>query len=266
LDLGLKGKVAIVTGGSSGIGLATAQRFLAEGARVAIVGRNAGTLEKAAQALRAGDGVAAADVAIFAGDVAKPADIAAMVAGAVDALGRLDIVVSNAGSRLPGDFDTLDISALEAHWRTKVLGTWELARQATPHLRKQSSGRFIVVIDQAGKVPAASTIGACVTAAAQHAFIKALSDHLAKDNILVTAVCPSHIRTPATEGLNLDGERYLGVSLEHQESGWGLKVPLGRMGAPEDVANAIAFLASERASFLCGTNFDVDGGYQRMIF
>jgi 3-oxoacyl-[acyl-carrier protein] reductase len=115
-------------------------------------------------------------------------------------------------------------------------------------------------------VPAANTIGSCVTDAAQHAFVKALSDHLGKDNILVTAVCPSHIRTPMTEGLDLEGERYIGHSLEHQQSGWGLQVPLGRMGEPEDVANAIAFLASERASFLNGTNLDVYGGYQRMIF
>lgn len=266
MDLALGGKVALITGGSSGIGLATAQRLLAEGAKVAITGRDAGKLEKAAQTLREGEGVAAGDIATCAGDVSKPADVAAMVAAAVNAFGRLDIVVSNAGTRLSGNFDTLDTSKLEAHLRTKVLGAWELARQAAPHLRKQKTGRFIVVVGQSGKVPAANAIGSCVTNAAQHAFVKALSDHLAKDNILVTAVCPSNIRTPLTEGLKLEGERYLGRSLEHQESGWGLQVPLGRMGAPEDVANAIAFLASERASFLCGTNFDVDGGYQRMIF
>jgi 3-oxoacyl-[acyl-carrier protein] reductase len=266
VDLGLTGKVALITGGSSGIGLATAQRLLAEGAKVAIVSRDAGKLDKAAQTLRQGEGVAAADIAMCVGDVAKPADVAAMVAAALKAFGRLDIIVSNAGTRLPGNFDTLDIAAVEAQLHTKLLGAWELARQAVPHLRKQKSGRFIVVIGQAGKVPAANAIGACVTNAAQHAFVKALSDHLAKDGILVTAVCPSHIRTPMTEGLKLEGERYLGQSLEHQEAGWGLQVPLGRMGAPEDVANAIAFLASERAAFLCGTNFDVDGGYQRMIF
>jgi 3-oxoacyl-[acyl-carrier protein] reductase/bacilysin biosynthesis oxidoreductase BacG len=266
LDLGLKGKAALVTGGSSGIGLATAQRLLVEGAKVAIVGRDTDKLENAAQKLRESSGVAAKDVMTFAGDVSKPTDVERMVAAAVSACGSLDIVVSNAGTRLPGDFDTREVFALDTHWRTKILGAWELAKQAAPHLRKQLSSRFIVVIGQAGKIPSAGAIGACVTNAAQHAFVKALSDHLAKDNILVTAVCPSHIRTPMTEGLKLEGERYLGQSLEHQESGWGLKTPLGREGAPEDVANAIAFLASERASFLCGTNFDVDGGYQRMIF
>jgi NAD(P)-dependent dehydrogenase (short-subunit alcohol dehydrogenase family) len=172
LDLGLKGKVAIVTGGSSGIGLAVAQRFLAEGARVAITGRDARKLESAVQTLRKGDGVANEHVMSHAGDVAVAADIAAMVAAAVKAFGRLDIVVSNAGARLAGNFDTLDIASIEKQLRTKVLGAWELARQAVPHLRKQNAGRFIVVVGQAGKVPAANTIGACVTNAAQHAFAR----------------------------------------------------------------------------------------------
>lgn len=266
MDLGLKAKVALVTGGSSGIGLATAQRFLAEGAKVAIVGRDTRKLDAALKTLREQDGVAPGDVMAHAGDVSRPADVAAMVSATVEVLGRLDIVVSNAGSALPGRFDALDATSVDAQLRTKVLGAWELARQAFPHLRKQKTGRFIVVIGQAGKVPAANTIAACVTNAAQHAFVKALSDELGKDNILVNAVCPSRIRTPRTEARKWEGERYLGQSLEHQESGWGLEVPLGHMGEPEDVANAIAFLASEQAAFLTGTNLDVDGGYQRMIF
>lgn len=266
MDLKLTGKAVLITGGSSGIGLATASRFLAEGADVFIAGRDPGRLETAIDRLRNGGGAAAGKVGGIAGDVGQPADVEAMVAGAVAALGRLDIVVSNAGTHLRGDFDALETASVEAQLRTRLLGAWELARQAVPHLRRQGSGRFIVVIGQAGKVPAADMIGSCVTNAAQHAFVKALSDHLGRDNILVTAVCPSHIRTPMTEGADMAGERYLGRSLEHQESGWGLQVPLGRMGAPEDVANAITFLASERAAFLSGTNLDVDGGYQRMIF
>lgn len=265
MDLNLAGKAALITGGSSGIGLATARRLLAEGARVAISGRDTDKLERAVGTLREADGKAPGHVTGHAGDVSRPTDVAAMVAGAVSALGRLDIVVSNAGTHLQGDFESQDMAAVEAQLRTQVLGAWELARQAAPHLRKQETGRFIVVVGQAGKVPAANTIAACVINAAQLAFVKALSDHLGRDNILVTAVCPSHIRTPMTEAMDLEGERYIGRSLEHQKSGWGLQVPLGRMGEPEDVANAIAFLASRRSAFLTGTNLDVDGGYQRMI-
>jgi 3-oxoacyl-[acyl-carrier protein] reductase len=96
--------------------------------------------------------------------------------------------------------------------------------------------------------------------------VKSLADFLGPDNILVNAVCPSRITSPLTQKLNLDGERYIGVSLEHQESGWGVQVPLGRFGDPDDIAAAVVFMASECASFITGTNIDVDGGYQRMIF
>lgn len=254
MDLALKGKVALITGGDSAIGLATARRFLAEGVKVAVAGRDAGKLEKAVQTLRA----ASADVTCHAGDPSQS------VAAAVKAFGQLDIVVSGDGQDLRGNFDSLDPATVDAYLGTKVIGAWELARQAVPYLRKQKSGRFIVVVAEAGKLPAANTIASCVAGAAQHAFVKALSDHLGKDNILVTAVSAGNIRSVTDPGI--EGERYIGRSLEHQEAGWGLTTPLGRMGEPEDVANAIAFLASERAAFLTGTHFDVDGGNQRMIF
>lgn len=254
LDLALKGKVALVTGGDGAIGLATAQRFVAEGVKVAIAGRDPGKLEKAAQTLRA----VSKDVTSHAGDPVQAVD------AAVKNFGQLDIVVSCDSQELRGDFDSLDPATVDAYLGAKVMGTWELARQAVPHLRKQKTGRFIVVVAEAGKLPAATTIASCVAGAAQHAFVKALSDHLGKDNILVTAVSAGNIQSVTDPGIK--GEQYIGRSLEHQEAGWGLATPLGRMGEPEDVANAIAFLASERAAFLTGTHFDVDGGNQRMIF
>jgi len=266
MDLQLRGKAALVTGGSGGIGLAIARRLLAEGARVAVAGRDRERLARAVAALRQGDGVGPDSVSFHAGDVAAPAEVAAMVADAVAAHGRLDIVVAGAGGELQGGFDALDPAAVEAHLRTRVMGAWSLASAAVPHLRRQGGGRFIVVIGQSAKLPAADTIAAGMAGAAQHAFVKALSDHLAKDNILVTAVCPGHIRTAPEAGAAPARERWLGRSLEHQEAGWGLDVPLGRAGTPEEVANAVAFVASGRSAFLTGTNLDVDGGDQRMIF
>ena len=132
--------------------------------------------------------------------------------------------------------------------------------------RRISGGRFIVIIGQAGKVPQANGIASAITNAAQHAFVKSLSDDLARDNILVNAICPSRIKSPLTESLTLYNEILLGRSLEQQESKWGAEVPLGRWGTPEDIANAVAFLASDRAAFIVGANIDVDGGHQRSIF
>ncbi len=262
MNLGLQGRVALITGGSSGIGRAIAAAFLAEGARVAICGRDAGRLAAAADALRGAfrDGV----IEVVA-DVGRPADLARFVDATVARYGRLDVVVSNAGTHLRGTIDEVGVEQVERHLRTKVLGPWELARLVAPHLRRQGGGRFIMVIGQAGKVPGADVIASALTNAAQHAFAKSLADYLGRDGILVNAVCPSRIATPLTDTLALVGEPLIGRSLAQQESGWGREVPLGRWGTPEDVANAVVFLASDRAGFLCGTNIDVDGGHQRSI-
>ena len=132
-------------------------------------------------------------------------------------------------------------------------------------MRTQGGGRFIVIIGQAGKVPGANVIASAVSNAAQHAFVKSLSDDLGRSNVLVNAVCPSRIATPLTDTLHLFNEHHLGRSLEQQEAQWGVEVPLGRWGVPEDIANAVAFVASDRAGFMVGSNIDVDGGYQRSI-
>jgi 3-oxoacyl-[acyl-carrier protein] reductase len=261
MDLGLGGKSALVTGGTSGIGLAIARRLGAEGCTVTVCGRDAARLAAALADLR-GAGVRCHG---FIADVTRPDDVAALVRDTIAAAGKIDIVVSNAGTHLQGTFDEVTGEQLERHLRTKVLGPWELARQVAPHMRAQGGGRFIVIIGQAGKVPGANVIASAISNAAQHAFVKSLSDDLGRANVLVNAVCPSRIATPLTDTLTLFSEHYLGRSLEQQESRWGAEVPLGRFGVPDDIANAVAFVASERAGFMVGSNIDVDGGYQRSI-
>jgi 3-oxoacyl-[acyl-carrier protein] reductase len=259
MDLGLTDKVALVTGGSSGIGLAIAAKLTGEGCKVAVAGRQQAKLDAAVKQIPGARG--------FAADMRDPAQVSRLVDAVIAAFGRIDIVVSNAGTHLPGRMEDVETSALLKHLETKVLGPWALAKAVAPHMRKQGGGRFIVVIGQAGKVPQANGIASTITNAAQHAFVKSLSDDLARDKILVNAVCPSRIKSPLTEALgHLHNEVYLGRSLEQQEARWGAEVPLGRWGVPDDIANAVAFLASERAGFIVGTNIDVDGGHQRLIF
>ena len=259
MELGLNNKVALVTGGSSGIGLAIAAKLTAEGCKVAIAGRDKTKLAAAAA------GIPGAKA--FSGDVRVPAQVARLVDDVIAVFGRIDIVVSNAGTHLPGRMEDVETAALLCHIETKVIGAWELAKCVTPHMRKQGGGRFIVIIGQAGKVPQANGIASTISNAAQHAFVKSLSDDLARDGILVNAVCPSRIKSPLTDALrHLYNEVYYGRSLEQQESKWGAEVPLGRWGTPDDIANAVAFIASERAGFIVGANIDVDGGHQRMIF
>ena len=260
MDLGLSGKVALVTGGTSGIGLAAAQKLAAEGCMVAICGRDKGRLDAAVAA------VGTPGARGFVADLREAEDVASLVRSVAQAFGGVDIVVSNAGTHLPGRIDQVSGRDLLRHFQTKVLGVWELARQVVPLMKTRGGGRFIVIIGQAGKVPQANAIASTVINAAQHAFVKSLSDDLAPQGILVNAVCPSRIKSPLTDALSLHNEIYYGRSLEQQESKWGLEVPLGHWGTPEDIANAVAFLASQRAGFIVGANIDVDGGHQRSVF
>lgn len=258
MELGLNGKTALITGGSSGIGLAIAHKLAAEGCKIAICGRDRGKLDGAAASLPSAKA--------FAADLCVPQEVAALVDNVITALGHIDIVVSNAGTHLPGRLEEIEGEEMLDHFKTKVLGAWQLARSVVPHMRQQGGGRFIVIIGQAGKVPQGNAIASTVINAAQHSFVKSLSDDLAPSGILVNAVCPSRIKTPLTDHLTLYNEIYYGRSLEQQEAKWGAEVPLGHWGTADDIANAVAFLASERAGFICGTNIDVDGGHQRMIF
>lgn len=261
MDMELSGKVALVTGGSSGIGLAIARRLGEEGCTVAICGRDPEKLAAAVAELR--DQIPA--VHGFIADVAEPGQMEDLVRAVVTAAGGIDIVVSNAGTHVQGTFEQVTVAQLEKHLRTKILGPWELARQVAPYMRQRGGGRFIMIIGQAGKVPGAGIIASAISNAAQHAFVKSLSDDLGRNNILVNAVCPSRITSPLTDHLDLTGEVHLGRSLEQQESRWGAQVPLDRFGEPDDIANAVVFFASARAAFMCGANIDVDGGYQRSI-
>ncbi|HYG53887.1 MAG TPA: SDR family oxidoreductase [Burkholderiales bacterium] len=172
----------------------------------------------------------------------------------------LHILVWCGHSDICGRIDEIDSEKMKNFLQNNLLVPWDLVRRVAPAMRKRRRGRIVFVVDAAAKVPGVEALPASVCGAAQLALVKSLSDDLGRDGVLVNAVCVSQVSGHPARAI---AQPYIGRSLEQQESQWGRDVPLARRGTPEDIANAVAYLASERASFVLGANIDVDGGYQR---
>jgi NAD(P)-dependent dehydrogenase (short-subunit alcohol dehydrogenase family) len=250
-DLELKGKAAIVTGGSDGLGRATARRLAAEGARVAICGRREDHLREAAAALCAETG---GEVRAIRADVTSAADCEALVTGAVAAFGGLDILVNNAGTSAAFGLESLDDAAWMADFELKVMGAVRLCRLSVPHLRARGGGSIVNASIGGGKAPPAGQMPTSVMRAAGLNLTKSLAHELAADNIRVNAVCIGLIKSAQWERRAADGE------VDAVYAAMGKRVPLGRIGEAEDYADLVAFLVSGRASYITGTAVNIDGG------
>ena len=257
MDLGLTGKVAIVTGGTQGIGRATALTLAREGAAVAIAARGQERLDRTAAEIRAAGG----QVAAIRADVSQAADCERVVAEAVKAFGRLDILVNNAGTSATGEFAAASDAVWQADFDLKLFAAIRLARLAIPHMKRQGGGRIVNLTNIGAKQPRAKSMPTTVTRAAGLAFTKALSKELAPDNILVNTVCIGLVRAGQHEAR----AARQGVDLEQLYAAMGKDIPLGRVGRAEEVANVIAFLASEAASFVSGTSVNLDGGASAVL-
>ncbi|WP_341279035.1 SDR family oxidoreductase [Paenibacillus sp. FSL H8-0537] len=255
MDLGMQGKRAIVTGGSKGIGLATALRLAAEGAEVAIVARQEGSLQEAAERIEQATGKRPL---IISADVSVEAEVQRAVAEVVQQLGGVDILVNNAGTSAALPFDKVEPDAWAADLDLKLYAAIHFTRAALPYLRKAGGGAIVNVTAIGGKTPAGSSLPTSVSRAAGLALTKAMSKDLAGDGIRVNAVCIGLIRSDQIERMwkqsasDLSWEEFA-ASPRHD-------IPLGRIGNPEEAANVIAFLVSEAASFVTGTSVNIDGG------
>ncbi len=260
MDLGLKGRRALVTGASKGIGRAIAFELATEGANLAICARGSRALEETAEALKAGKGVN-----VFAGtaDVTVDTEVRAFVAQAAAALGGLDILVNNAGSALPGTFEEVDEIRWRADLDVKLFAAMRCVRTALPFLKQSPQARIININSIVGRQIAPEYIANSTDRAACLAFNKGLSDNLAKYGILVNSVNPGNVKSQAW-GSTLD---YFAPDAELQEfyAQASRETPLGRVAEAEEVAAVVAFLASKRASYVTGASIDVDGGLVRYI-
>ena len=241
-----KGKVAIVTGGSSGIGKETAKRLVAHGASVVLSGRDEAKLRSAAKEISPEPGM----VRVFAGDIGKPSTGTALVDLAEKEFGGLDVLVSNAGFFKPKPF--LEVTEEEYDWflDTILKGKFFMAQAAAKAMRKRGGGSIV----HTGSLWALQAIGATPTAAYSaanagvHALVHNLALELAADKIRINAVAPSVVETPGNSALELHSAT---VNAFH---------PLGRIGQPGDVAEAILFFASDQSAWITGTILPVDGG------
>jgi 3-oxoacyl-[acyl-carrier protein] reductase len=263
MDLELAGRVALVAGSSAGLGFATAQVLAAEGARVAVNGRDAARCEAAAARIRAA--VPGAEVLACPGDVARPSEAEALVARVVGHFARLDVLVCNAGGPPPTDFAHAAPDAFQRALDLNLLSAVHLARAAAPGMRERRWGRIICLTSIAARQPLPGLLLSTMARAGTHGFAKALADEVGRDGVLVTVVAPGYMRTGRVTALVDERSRREGRPADEILAEMAATVPLGRIGEPEELAAAIAFLASERASYITGTVLAVDGGYLRAI-
>jgi len=263
MELGLKGRTVLVTGGSKGIGRATARAMAAEGARVMICSRSAPALEEAAGAIRRETGQA---VEIVAADLSRLEGVESAAAAAIQRLGRLDVLVNNAGAIKGGEFLAIPDDEWMTGWSLKLLGYIRMARAVLPQMRTQGGGRIVNVVGMAARNPATTYMMGGAANAALINFTKALADLGAPSNILVTAVSPGPVKTDRWDSLQRQQAAAAGKDLETFVKEQNRNLPLGRIALPEEVADLVCFLASDRASFLTGIAITVDGGMSRGVY
>jgi NAD(P)-dependent dehydrogenase (short-subunit alcohol dehydrogenase family) len=263
MDLGFQGKIAIVTGGSMGIGKTTTLALAHEGAQVAICARGLETLQKAASEIQS---ITGSEILAIRADMSSLDDITRLVSTTVQELGGVDILVNNAVNSVPGTFLELPDEAWLNHINVKIMGYVRCAREAIPHMIRRGGGRIINIGGMAARNVGHLTNSNGVTNASVANITKNLSDQVAQHNILVNCIHPGMTRTPRQTMLLERQARDMGVSLQQAEREAVRSIPIGRMVEPEDIADLILFLVSERAGAITGQVMAVDGGAGRGIF
>ena len=257
MKLGLEDRVAIVTGGSRGIGKACAAELLAEGAVVVLASK---TPDINAAAVRELDRLHPGRVLGVPTDVTDDAAVAAMTAAVAERCGRIDILVNAAATVIPQDFFKMADADLTGLLDQKFNPAARCIRHAVPHMRRRKWGRIINVSGLAGRQPHFTVVPAALNNSAMLNLTKALAAELVKDNILVNAVVPYIIDTERQEQTMREWAQLTGQSEAEVRRQRISKLPVGRMGRPDEVAGVVAFMASERSSYVVGTAWYVDGG------
>jgi 3-oxoacyl-[acyl-carrier protein] reductase len=262
MDLGLKDKVALVAGGSEGIGAAAAKILSAEGAKVAICGLPNDSLQKTKELIKQETG---AEIHTISADFSKPEDITRFVEDSASHFGGIDILVNSVGSSMFGSFDQVPDEAWVRDITLKLFGAVRVSRAVLPHLQKRGGGRIIHVAGNSGKQPYNWHFPGGAANAALLNFTHALSQEVVKHNILVTAVCPGPVETQRLRKQMKSLSQIWEKPLDEAETFFYESQPLKRAATPDEVGSLIAFLASNKASYITGTAITIDGGITKGI-
>jgi len=257
MDLGLRGRNVLVTGASKGIGRACALGFAAEGARVAMCARTEADLEAAAREVR---GRGAADVLAVAADASRVDGIERLITRTVERFGGIDVLVANVGGPPRGPFDSFDDAQWLAAFEVTMLSLVRMIRAVVPHMRQKRWGRIVTIQSTSVIRPLPTLLLSNAIRPGAVGLLESLVPELARDGILVNAVCPGSILTDRFMG----GQAQSGLSREDYIKAQSARIPVQRVGTPEELANAVVFLASERASYITGVSLPVDGGTTRI--
>jgi 3-oxoacyl-[acyl-carrier protein] reductase len=257
MDLGLKDRVALVAASSQGLGLATAEAFAAEGCRVAMCARNQQTLGAAADKIRKQH---RAEVFAEALDVADSAAVSRFVAAVASKFGSLDICVTNAGGPPAKGFLAATLEDWQRALELNFLSTVYFAREVIPHMQRKHWGRIITITSITTKQPVADLVLSNAVRAAVVGLVKSLANEFGKDGILVNNVGPGFTATDRLKELAKARSSASGKSEQEIFDAWAAEAPLKRLGEPRELAEAVVWLASERASYVTGQTVLVDGG------
>jgi 3-oxoacyl-[acyl-carrier protein] reductase len=262
MDLGLKGKVALVTGGSKGIGKAVAHGLAEEGAKVAICARGQIDLDRAVGDLAKSTG---SEVFAVAGDLTTESGVKKIVDATIAKFGRIDILVNNAGAA-PGGL-LLDLT--EEDWQQalqlKFMGFVRCMKAVIPYMLKQGRGRIVNVVGNDGVKPIGIELTPSAANAADLAVTVALAEQYGRNNICINAINPGPVATERWDGLISGIARVRKISVNEAQERAERSIPLGRICTPEEVANVVVFVASDRASFMNGAIITLDGGQRKAL-
>ena len=262
MDLGLEGSVAFITGASKGIGKECARVLAEEGCTVVATARGQELLEETARELSEATGQ---KVVPLAGDMSKPEDVERAVAETIDSFGRIDILVTCAGSSPGGLLEELTEDQWFSSLNLKFMGYVRACRAVLPRMREQGGGSVVLVVGNDGLKPSYWETTAGVANAADINFASAMADQYGKFGVRINTVNPGPVNTERWEGLEEQFARDKGVSRERAHELAVGSIPFGRICEPEEVADLVAFLASPKGSFIHNAHIPIDGGQRKAL-